>query len=211
MNYTYILKTAGFTQIPKQFVKSSLKNPMHGKNLMRLAAVYEPITGALKGDFSNIKFASLSGKALNALEKAELHLSKAQRPGAWLEAGANAVKGLTGLALLGTSAYLMGKSIAPEFAKVDIDKLYNKLRTLEPNITNYSENKAKEYLQVLLEHNKELMNKPRILSAILVRVLPYPTFPYENLDKITKVIGTSEQASTVSALSKGLSAAGNLM
>jgi hypothetical protein len=93
---------------------------------------------------------------------------------------------LPALALGGTYAYLHH---AANPAPTNVDALYEDLKKIEPHIGDYPKSKAMDFLKVVLENDPTFANRPRTLGAVLSRLLPYPSFPYEELIKMKDLAG----------------------
>lgn len=87
---------------------------------------------------------------------------------------------------LGYLYYLHKATAAP---KIDKDALLDQVKQFEPGLARYPADRVDDYYSLLLEYDPDLSQKPRILGKILLRLIPYPTFPYEELGRIKDIFG----------------------
>jgi len=126
-----------------------------------------------------------------------------------------AVVPLVGLGALGYSALNHLGAVSPighkEMEGSELVKTMKELKDLNPQLGNYADSKIEEYLRIILESTPEITSRPRILAAVLARVLPYPYFPYEELQKITAVLYNKEQVGALGAYGKLLENASKIL
>jgi len=202
MEYTGLLKFAAFQGVVKNFTKMPMRLGLG--DVFNLSTAYHPFISSIKGKFNEVSSdAFKTASTLDELELANKYLRKASLPGV-ITSLPNAVGATAGALALGALAHHFWKTVEPDIKSMDIDDLYKKLSAIEPEITNYPSSKAKHYMQILLEHSKALSTKPRIFAATLVRMLPFPTFPYEQLSNLDKITG-SDEIGRLSNLTSGMS------
>jgi len=208
MNYTETLKLAAGASLIKNFTKMPMEATLD--SVFTVGSGYHPFMDALKGNHKELgRTAFKTASAVTELELANKYLRKASIPGA-ITSLPTAIGAAAGALAFGALGHHFWKTIEPDVKGANVDDLYRKLSSIEPEITNYPKLKAKHYMEILLEHSKILSTKPRIFASILTRVLPFPTFPYEQLSNMDKITGADDAGRTANIV-KGMSSAAKLL
>ena len=192
--------------------KKALKTPPSFNTMFNMYMGLDSFKKGLKGNLSSLTKSAAPAnnqQIVRELEAAHRYFNRATVPNVLLNLP-RITTGLAGIATLG----ILGKHIADSYRahtlSQDLEGLYKQLVEIEPDIKNYSKDRALRYLATLLEHSKELATKPRILASVLDRILPYPTFPFEQLTQLEKVSPYGKSIKTIADTMKGMSYASKL-